>query len=113
MCGRMTTRDGVVGPFEPCEPVRKDWIRRDHYVKLPHYSTCPTACEDVKAEIRRMVATGRYECKMTYMRLSSGDVRTYVEIFDCENGPVYCRHSMSEYEAVCRAFVAAVGREKE
>lgn len=82
-----------------------DGVLRD----VPAFSSCPLACEAVKAEIRKMVATGRYECKFSYfLKPGTQIVETYVEIFDCLNGPTYCEHSESEYEAVCRAYVAAV-----
>lgn len=75
---------------------------------IPRFSSCPMSCEDVKAEIRRRgwdytVTTDKY---LPEHRSFNCEVSTYVT-----NTSMKVFQGATEYEAVCKAFVAACGRE--
>lgn len=77
------------------------------------FSTCPTACEDVKAEIRR-----RNWDLDVHARFLLGSGNLYV-VFNASIDALNLEHMgegrslLNEYKAVCLAFVAAVGREEK
>jgi len=83
--------------------------------ELKPYSSCPLACEAVKAEIRKRVEKDGWYFRHEYVRMKhrGGEeyIASYVFIDTKHPDDIDGCHStecVTEYEAVSRAFVAAV-----
>lgn len=77
------------------------------FIDAAEYSSCPIMCDAVKAEIRRrcLVANWDYGCSIAHT--NNGTSTLWLAEIHTPDGE-FTFYAESEYEAVCRVFVAAV-----